>query len=74
MKASCGETKMKVILETGELTEVSKFEKPVNAPLMEGGLIFFENIYRKDKTGCHTRSFFLIILDTINEYRQKQAK
>ena len=71
MKASCGETKMKVILETGELTEVSKIRKACECAI-NGGLIF-ENIYRKDKTGCHTRSF-LIMLDTINEYRQKTGK
>lgn len=41
MKASCGETKMKVILETGELTEVSKIRKACECAI-NGGADFLK--------------------------------
>jgi len=72
MKASCGETKMKVILETGELTEVSKIRKACECAI-NGGADFLKTSTGKIKPAA-TPEAFLIILDTINEYRQKTGK
>ena len=72
MKASCGETKMKVILETGELTEVSKIRKACECAI-NGGADFLKTSTGKIKPAA-TPEAFLIMLDTINEYRQKTGK
>ena len=72
MKAACGKTRMKVILETGELEKVATIRKACEAALL-GGADFLKTSTGKIKPAA-TPEAFLIMLDTIREYHQKTGK
>lgn len=72
MKAACGKTRMKVILETGELESVAAIRKACESAIL-GGADFLKTSTGKIKPAA-TPEAFLIMLDTISEYHRKTGK
>ncbi len=72
IKAVCGETHLKVILETGELREVSLIRKACVIALLAGA------DFLKTSTGkiqpAATPETFLILLDSVKEYYEKTKR
>jgi deoxyribose-phosphate aldolase len=71
-KAVCGDTHLKVILETGELIEPSLIRKACELSIL-GGADFLKTSTGKIQPAA-THEAFLIMLDTIKEYFDKTAK
>jgi deoxyribose-phosphate aldolase len=72
MKTACGKTKMKVILETGELEDVEKIRTACEIAI-NAGADFLKTSTGKIKPAA-TPEAFLIMLDTIKEYHEKTGK
>lgn len=72
MKAVCGEARMKVILETGELDTV-EIIRPACEAAINGGADFLKTSTGKIQPAA-TPEAFLIMLDTIKEYYAKTGK
>lgn len=72
MKAVCGQARMKVILETGELDTV-EIIRPACEAAINGGADFLKTSTGKIQPAA-TPEAFLIMLDTIKEYYAKTGK
>jgi deoxyribose-phosphate aldolase len=72
IKEACGETHLKVILETGELPSVALIRKASELAILAGA-DFIKTSTGKINTGA-TPAAFLVMLETIREYLEKTGK
>lgn len=72
IRETCGQTRLKVILETGELTSVSLVRKASELAILAGA-DFIKTSTGKISAGA-TPVAFLVMLDTIREFLEKTGK
>ena len=72
IRETCGQTRLKIILETGELPSVSLVRKASELAILAGA-DFIKTSTGKISTGA-TPLAFLVMLDTIREFLEKTGK
>jgi deoxyribose-phosphate aldolase len=72
IRETCGNIHLKVILETGELPSV-EWTRKASVLAIEAGADFIKTSTGKISTGA-TPEAFLVMLDTIREYQEKNGK